>query len=265
MTTFISFLPFYWKILKRCVYFLIKYLKRIDYRNSGKSGLFYNLVIKCVYGDDMVNLGYEAIPGGVKPEEETMKSKAMKLVGCTIGLQVSYLTWGLLQERIMTRRYGDVIDADGVVTEEGEQFQNSQFLVFINRVLAWVVAGVYIKLQPQPRHGSPMYKYSFCALSNIMSSWFQYEALKFVSFPTQVLGKACKVIPVMLMGKAVSGNKYSNFEWFTAFLLSVGVSLFLFGTPKSTKASAVETTSYSAFNIFFDRCRDLVIWAVFGH
>ena len=222
-------------------------------------------MIKCVYGDDMVNLGYEAIPGGVKPEEETMKSKAMKLVGCTIGLQVSYLTWGLLQERIMTRRYGDVIDADGVVTEEGEQFQNSQFLVFINRVLAWVVAGVYIKLQPQPRHGSPMYKYSFCALSNIMSSWFQYEALKFVSFPTQVLGKACKVIPVMLMGKAVSGNKYSNFEWFTAFLLSVGVSLFLFGTPKSTKASAVETTSYSAVNIFFDRCRNLVIWAVFGH
>lgn len=179
------------------------------------------------------------------PEEESMKKKAFKLIACTIGLQVSYLTWGLLQERIMTRRYGDVIDADGVVTEEGEQFQNSQFLVFVNRVLAWVVAGIYIKLRPQPRHGSPMYKYSFCALSNIMSSWFQYEALKFVSFPTQVLGKACKVIPVMLMGKVVSGNKYSNFEWFTAFLLSVGVSLFLFGTPKSAKASDNESTSFA--------------------
>ena len=27
----------------------------------------------------------------------------------------------------------------------------------------------------------------------------------------QVLGKACKVIPVMLMGKVVSGNKYQVF------------------------------------------------------
>lgn len=42
--------------------------------------------------------------------------------------------------------------------------------------------------------------------SNVMSSWFQYEALKYVSFPTQVLAKASKVIPVMLMGKVVQGK-----------------------------------------------------------
>jgi adenosine 3'-phospho 5'-phosphosulfate transporter B2 len=77
-----------------------------------------------------------------------------------------------------------------------------------------------------------------------MSSWFQYEALKFVSFPTQVLGKASKVIPVMIMGKVVSGNKYSFFEWFIAFLLSVGVSLFLFGTPQDTSKGA-DSTSFS--------------------
>merc|ERR1739848_583555 len=91
-----------------------------------------------------------------------------------------------------------------------------------------------------------MYKYSYCSLSNVMSSWFQYEALKFVSFPTQVLGKACKVIPVMIMGKFVSGNKYSMFEWFTALLLSVGVSFFLFGTPPDPKkAAGADSTSLS--------------------
>ena len=73
----------------------------------------------------------------------------------------------------------------------------------------------------------PFYKYSFCSLSNILSSWFQYEALKFVSFPTQVLAKACKVIPVMLMGKVVSGNKYPLFDWATAAQLGVGTSIFL--------------------------------------
>ena len=31
------------------------------------------------------------------------------------------------------------------------------------------------------------YEYSFPAVSNMLSSWCQYEALKYVTFPTQVL------------------------------------------------------------------------------
>ena len=78
----------------------------------------------------------------------------------------------------------------------GEKFTNSQFLVFVNRVLALVVAGLYVMLKKQPRHAAPFYEYSYASISNTLSSWCQYEALKFVSFPTQVLAKASKVIPV---------------------------------------------------------------------
>ena len=70
---------------------------------------------------------------------------------------------------------------------ETGQFKNSQFLVFVNRIVAFIVALLYVTLGPtQPRHNAPLYKYSYSSFSNIMSSWFQYEALKFVSFPTQV-------------------------------------------------------------------------------
>lgn len=31
------------------------------------------------------------------------------------------------------------------------------------------------------------YEYSFPAVSNMLSSWCQYEALKYVTFPTQVM------------------------------------------------------------------------------
>ena len=75
----------------------------------------------------------------------------------------------------------------------GELFKNSQFLVFINRVLALLIGYIVLQVIRQPRHTGPLYKYSYCSFSNIMSSWFQYEALKFVSFPTQVLCKASKV------------------------------------------------------------------------
>ena len=52
------------------------------------------------------------------------------------------------------------------------------------------------------------------------------------------MGKACKVIPVMLMGKVVSGNVYQLYEWVTALMLSLGISLFLFSNSDSSKHAA---------------------------
>ncbi|GFW68802.1 adenosine 3'-phospho 5'-phosphosulfate transporter 1 [Trichonephila clavipes] len=128
----------------------------------------------------------------VKPKPSTTQ-KALTILFCFAGLQVSYLTWGLLQEKIMTQDYQN---SSGEISK----FTDSQFLVFVNRVLAFIFAGTYVSISKQPKHVAPIYKYSYCSFSNIMSSWLQYEALKYVSFPTQVLAKASKIIPVMIMG-----------------------------------------------------------------
>ena len=40
-------------------------------------------------------------------------------------------------------------------------------------------------------HDAPLYKFAFSSVSNIVSSVSQYEALKYVSFPTQVVAKSC--------------------------------------------------------------------------
>lgn len=227
-------------------YLLIQHLKKTNYKETGNQNTFYYaFMVTCVYGDDP----YEILPTSNTDEkkdssttpEESFSKKAFKLMFCAFGLQTAYLTWGVLQERIMTQSYGETLAADGTIIDAGAKFGNSQFLVFVNRVLALIVAYIYIRSSSQPRTTVPTYKYSYCSLSNVMSSWFQYEALKYVSFPTQVLGKACKVIPVMVMGKFVSGNKYTWFEWFTAGLLSVGVSFFLFGTPQDTSKGADST------------------------
>ncbi|XP_075705065.1 adenosine 3'-phospho 5'-phosphosulfate transporter 1 [Rhinoderma darwinii] len=145
----------------------------------------------------------------------------------------------------------------------GEKFRDSQFLVFMNRILALTVAGIYCALTKQPRHGAPMYKYSFASLSNILSSWCQYEALKFISFPTQVLAKASKVIPVMLMGKLVSHKSYEYWEYLTAVLISVGVSMFLLSNGGGHGLSGVTTFSgvvilagYIVFDSFTSNWQD---------
>ena len=205
----------------------------------------------CVFGTPQEVPNVEE--GGLKTSEPSKEESipqpsfsqaAGRLLFCAAGLQVSYLTWGVLQERIMTKTYHEQ-SADGTV--HSVKFTNSQFLVFINRILALTVSGVYILTTRQPQHRAPLYKYSYSSFSNVMSSWCQYEALKFVSFPTQVLCKASKIIPVMIMGKIISKKNYPYYEYVVAVLLSVGVSLFLLSADSSGNKSTAETTLSGAF------------------
>ena len=139
-------------------------------------GCVWPLIKQCVYGREEEPLISVTSRPDLPSASLSFGKSAILLVYCFAGLQVSYLTWGLLQEKIMTQPYSDV------------KFSDSQFLVFVNRIFGLIVASVYITLYEKHLRGNqpPLYKYSYCAFSNIMSSWFQYEALKFVSFPTQV-------------------------------------------------------------------------------
>lgn len=59
------------------------------------------------------------------PSNQNLSQRALRLIFFCTGLQVSYLTWGVLQERIMTRAY---TNSEGTV----ERFTDSQFLVFVS-------------------------------------------------------------------------------------------------------------------------------------
>ncbi|KAB1261865.1 Adenosine 3'-phospho 5'-phosphosulfate transporter 1 [Camelus dromedarius] len=237
-------------------YLLVQYFRRKNYLETGR-GLCFPLVKTCVFGNEPKATDEVPLAPRPEPTETSPTWQALKLLFCAAGLQVSYLTWGVLQERVMTRSYG------ATATSPGERFSDSQFLVLMNRVLALIVAGLYCILCKQPRHGAPMYRYSFASLSNVLSSWCQYEALKFVSFPTQVLAKASKVIPVMLMGKLVSRRSYEHWEYLTAGLISIGVSMFLLSSgpephssPATTLSGLILLSGYIAFDSFTSNWQD---------
>ena len=98
---------------------------------------------------------------------------------------------GVSQEQLMTREY------------TMGRFKSSAFCVFGNRFFALIIAlliVMYTRLTTtKPIKEAPYYYYAPTSLSNSISSWAQYESLKFISFPTQVLSKSCKLIPVMLV------------------------------------------------------------------
>lgn len=164
---------------------------------------------------------------------------------------VSFLSWGVLQEKIMTIEY---IGTDG---KTKSKFTDSQFIVFVNRTLAFFISSIYLIIKGHSLHTAPLFKFSYASFSNIMSAWCQYEALKFVNFPTQVLVKSAKVIPVMIMGKIISRTKYEFHEYLTAIMISCGMILFLTGSADESKHSPSTTltglfllTLYLVFDSF---------------
>ena len=203
---------------------------------------------------DLEKGGRGASKAGYETEKE---GGALVLVGCFVGLQVAYLSWGVLQERMMTKEY-ESAGPDGTI--ERSMFPSVTFIVFANRLLAFftAVALVLCDSSAVPFFGpagliqgdgllgkvrAPLEMFAPASLSNVMSSFFQYKALVYVSFPTQVLFKSNKIIPTMLMGIALNGKSYKLHEYFQALTISAAVAAFMISEKGSEADESAEEPS----------------------
>jgi len=199
-------------------YWLYKFSKQQDLGDDR----FTSKMLKMLFGDKH-DLESERPLSPISSGPANFRKDFITFMYCFGGLQASYLVWGVIQEKMMAESYG---------TSDASKFHDSQMLVFLNRGLSTILSAIVLFLNEgiQSKKSPPLYKYSYCTVSNIISSWCQYEALKYVSFPTQVLAKTCKIIPVMLMGKLISGKKYQYYEYVTAIGIWIGMAVFQFFT-----------------------------------
>ncbi|VDN60823.1 unnamed protein product [Dracunculus medinensis] len=154
-------------------------------------------------------------------------------------LQITLVLMGFIQERMMTQGYVSSLDHTVV-----HRFNNAQFLVFVNRIFALILSGLYLLFnwKNEPPHIPPLYKHSYTSISNTLSSWCQYEALKYVSFPTQTVFKASKILPTMLMGFIIRGERYGKVDCGIAIALASGASLFFLSN--SLKTSSIDQDGF---------------------
>ncbi|XP_074593083.1 adenosine 3'-phospho 5'-phosphosulfate transporter 1 isoform X1 [Brevipalpus obovatus] len=207
--------------------------------------------------------------------------KLCLLLLCFAGLHTSYLSWGIYQEKIMTLEYK--IDTDQGITKS--KFSDSEFLIFFSRMFTLFTSSVIFlfsflkgtnahhsdaeslpsssKLSPKGLIIAPLYKFSFSSLTNILSSWCQYEALKYVNFPTQVLSKACKIPSVMMMSRLVSGKKYSTYEYLCGFSISLGMLLFLLGNHSANSSTHSHDSSLSSNQSLYKLMNGLIVLVLY--
>jgi len=124
-------------------------------------------------------------------------------------------------------------------------FRVSVFLVLCNRIAAIVYAVLMVALKgEQFGHMVPLWKYFAVSMSNVAATWCQYEALKYVSFPVQMLGKSFKMMPVMIWGILISGQKYKLQDWLIAAGVTGGVTGFLLSGDIKSKHASQDSSVY---------------------
>jgi len=202
----------------------------------------------------------QAISAAISDNPEFFR-QAGKFAFAFTGLLISYLTWGYMQELIMTTEFNPTESSpDG-------RFPSAAFCVFSNRFLAIIVAMISVKL----RHGAvfsnniaPLHAFTPCALSNTMSSWSQYASLRYVSFPVQTVFKSSKIIPVMIMGKLLKGTTYPKSQYVEALFITIGVAIFSVFAQESKRDTSTEMIGlvymlmYITFDCFTSQWQDKI-------
>uniref|UniRef100_A0A7S4W7X3 Sugar phosphate transporter domain-containing protein n=1 Tax=Alexandrium monilatum TaxID=311494 RepID=A0A7S4W7X3_9DINO len=172
---------------------------------------------------------------GAKDESNWNSAARCCLYGAgIIGMLGAY---GVIQERIMSEPYG-----------ESDFFRVSVFLVLCNRIVA-VLYALFMVWFKEEEFGNkaPLWKYLAISLSNVAATWCQYEALKYVSFPVQMLGKSFKMMPVMLWSIVISRKQYKLTDWLVAGGVTWGVTQFLLTGQISAKHAGKESSFKGLF------------------
>jgi solute carrier family 35 (adenosine 3'-phospho 5'-phosphosulfate transporter), member B2 len=138
--------------------------------------------------------------------------------------------------RSLTRRAVDMVTQP--YGEEGELFTFSVFLVLNNRLVSMALAALVLAVtRGSVRPVAPVPAYAAVSISNVIATTCQYEALRYVSFPVQTLGKCGKMIPVMLWGRLMLGRRYSASDYAVAAAITAGATVFLLGGDVSSPAA----------------------------
>ncbi|KAF9191324.1 UDP-galactose transporter [Haplosporangium sp. Z 767] len=163
----------------------------------------------------------------------------LKLAACVAGIYSCFLTWGYFQEKVSTTPYG----------EEAVKFKFFIFLNMVQAITASAIAFLYLKMLRKPLEMPSrmlLGKYFQVAFFNAIASPFSYAALKHIDYPTMILTKSCKLVPVMFMNVILYRRKFPTYKYVCVALITIGVSGFMLLAPfdEHKKKGAVNSSLF---------------------
>ncbi|KAH9811649.1 UAA transporter [Melampsora americana] len=202
----------------------------------------------------------------------------VRLIICALGIYASFISWALIQERLSTTPYHDPSGG------KPKYFKSVVFLNTVQSAFSATAALVYLMsrkkasqslLQVIGLGGSPepakskgkakagtiasstkssnpislLYRCLQCAVLHSIGSPFGYASLKHIDYPTMILGKSCKLVPVMLMNILLYRRRFPAHKYIVVGLVTTGISMFMLFADHGSKAKKGAQQS-SLFGLF---------------
>jgi UDP-galactose transporter B1 len=156
------------------------------------------------------------------------------------------------QEDVYKTAFGKT---EGKNANPGEKFAFTFFALAAERGINALIALAGVLVFGGSGNKIPKMEIFNSGVSQMLAMAASGEALRYVSYATQVLGKSCKMVPVMVGGLVLGGKSYKPSEYAQVLLVTIGVVVFNFG-GKSKKGA--DDSSYGLLLISASLLMDMV-------
>ncbi|KAG5896721.1 hypothetical protein JTB14_014597 [Gonioctena quinquepunctata] len=152
------------------------------------------------------------------------------------GIFLTYFYFGIVQEKITRGKYSyEVVEKDGTVSTNYENYTFTLTLVFVQCILNYLVAQISLTIWPQGEDKTRKLYYASMSITYLLAMVGSNMALQWVSYPTQVIGKSAKPIPVLILGVLLGKKSYTVKKYIFIFMIVFGIVLFMLKDQANAK------------------------------
>lgn len=95
----------------------------------------------------------------------------------------------------------------------------------------------------QSTAGPLLRRYFQCSAFITCAAPFGFAALSYISYPAMVLGKSCKLVPVMIMNILLYRRRFAPHKYLVVFMVTTGITIFMGFGNDNAKPSKVHNSS----------------------
>lgn len=134
-----------------------------------------------------------------------------QFIACSLCIFFFFVLYGYLQEWIFS--YGDF-------KPYGWHLTLMQFFYYS------IFGFIEQQCKQNKERKIPLFTYVFLAFLTVATMGCSNTSLGYLNYPTQVIFKCCKLIPVMIGGIFIQNKRYTSVDFFAVLLMTIGLVFF---------------------------------------
>jgi UDP-galactose transporter B1 len=179
-----------------------------------------------------------------RPSQTRPDFNLLALIICIGGIYGSFLTWAVLQERIVKTPYAAVPRTlFPKSTDTAVEFWNFPIVLnTIQSVFAAISGSCYLLAKQGTLNvftsRKVVWPILLVSVTTSLASPFGYASLAHVDYLTYVLAKSCKLVPVMVLHVGLFGRRYPVMKYVVVLAITAGVIVFTLSQSSKKGSSA---------------------------